>query len=329
MKRREFIALLGGAATVPLLSTTVPAQPKAIRRVGFLGGLNVIAPQSESYRAFLSQLDELGFRAGRNVIVEYAPLSDPRGPGGVMSDLLRSKPEVVVITGPEIGLRALEAQSKTTAGVFLAIDYDPVAQKHVASLDKPGGNFTGVFARLSDLATRQIELFKDTLPGRKRLAVAWDAPTADHFAAVEAAGKAAGLDIIPIRHERPPYSIELMFRNFKVRKAQAAMILPSPHFGGRRSKIAELATRAKLPILTGSRAYVESGALMSLGLDYPSAMKKLGEYTARILRGDKPADLPVDTSPRLDLAVNIKTAKAIGVQLPDTVLLQASLRVDQ
>ncbi len=328
MKRRDFIALLGGAATAPLLPATVPAQPKAIRRVGFIGGLNVIAPQSENYRAFLGQLDELGFRAGRNVIVEYAPLTDPRGPGGVVSDLLRSKPEVIVITGPEIGVRAVAAQSKTVAGVFLAVDYDPVALKYVASLDKPGGNFTGVYARLSELAARQIELFKEALPGRKRLAVAWDAATADHFAAVEIAGKAAGLDIVPIRHERPPYTIELTFRNFKVRKAQGAMFLPSPHFGGRRSRIAELATAAKLPTLMGSRAYVESGALMSLGLDYQSTLKKLGEYTARILRGDKAADLAVDTSPRLDLAVNTKTATAIGIELPETLLLQAAKRVD-
>jgi putative ABC transport system substrate-binding protein len=329
MKRRDFIALLGGAATAPLFPAALPAQPKTIRRVGFLGGLNIIAPQSENYRAFLTQLDELGFRAGRNVIVEYKALADPRGPGGSVSDLLRSKPEVIVVTGPEIGLQAVAAQSQAVSAVFLAIQYDPVAQKHVASLQKPGGNVTGVYARLPDLATKQIELLKEVLPGRKRLGVAWDAETADHLAAVQAAGKAAGLDIVPIRHERPPYTIELTFRNFRVHKVHAAMILPSPHFGGRRSRIAELAIKAKLPTLLGSRAYTESGGLMSLGLDYPATLRKLGEYTGKILRGEKAADLPVDTAPKLELAVNTKTAKAIGIELPESVLKRADKVVDQ
>lgn len=328
MKRREFIALLGGAAASALWPEGAAAQPKVIRRVGFLGGVGIIAPQSDNYRAFLAQLDELGFRAGRNVIVEYKALADPRGPAGSVADLLRSKPDVVVVTGPEIGLQAVMAQNKAMPAVFFSTQYDPLEHKLVASLDKPGGNVTGVFLRQSEIATKQIELFVEALPGRKRLAVAWDNETADQFAAVERAGKAAGLDIFPIRHERPPYTIELTFRNFQVRKVHAAMFLPSPHFGGRRSKIAELATKRKLPTLFASKAYVESGGLMSLGIDYPVALRKLAEFTGKILRGEKPANLPVDQAVKLELAVNLQTAKALGVELPEAVTQRADKTVD-
>jgi putative ABC transport system substrate-binding protein len=328
MKRRDFITLMGGAAATPLVFSGAQAQPKVIRRVGFLGGVNVIAPQSENYRAFLAQLDELGFRAGRNVIVEYKALADPRGPAGSAGELLRSKPDVIVVTGPEVALQAVLAASKTVPVVFFATQYDPVQAKYVASLDKPGGNVTGLLARESEIAEKQVELLKEALPGRKRVAVAWDNETADQYAALERAGKAGGLDIQPIRHERPPYTIELTFRNFQVRKSQVAVFLPSPHFGGRRSKIAELAIKRKLPTLLGSKAYVESGGLMSLGIDYPVALRKLADYTGKILRGDKPGNLPVETKPKLELAVNTKTAKALGIELPESVVKRADKVVD-
>ena len=304
------------------------AQPKVIRRVGFLGGSAILSPQSESYRAFLAQMDELGFRAGRNVIVEYKALSDPRGPAGSASDLLRSKPDVIVVTGPEVGLQAVVAQDKAVPVVFFSTQYDPVGQKYVASLDKPGGNVTGVFVRPSDLAAKQVELLTEALPGRRRFAVAWDNDTADQFAAVERAAKEAKLDLQPIRHERPPYSIELTFKNFVVRKSQMAMFLPSPHFGGRRSRIAELATARKLPTLFASKAYVESGGLLSLGIDNPVALRKLADLTAKILRGEKPASLAVDSTSKLELAVNLKTAKAIGIEIPAAVMQRADKVVD-
>src|SRR5262245_4532603 len=112
MRRRDFITLLGGAAAA-ISPLGAQAQPKVIRRVGFLGGLNIITPQSDNYRAFLSHLDELGFRAGRNVIVEYKALSDPRGPTGSAGDLLRSQPDVVVVTGPDVALQAVTSLNKT------------------------------------------------------------------------------------------------------------------------------------------------------------------------------------------------------------------------
>ena len=329
MKRRDFITLLGGVASAPLWPRHAHAQPKVIRRVGFLGGVNVLSPSSESYRAFLAQMDELGFRAGRNVIIEYKALADPRGPAGSAGDLLRSQLDVIVVTGPETGLQALRTAGKNVPIVFLAQQYDPVAQKHVASLDKPGGNVTGIYLRQSELAQRQIELLTEALPGRKRFAVCWDNETADQFAAIERVAKEAKLDFLPLRHEKPPYSIELTFKNFVVRKTQMAMFLPSQHFGGRRSKIAELAIARKLPTLFASKAYVESGGLLSCGVDYPATFRKLAELTGKILRGEKPANLAVDSTVRLEIAVNTKTAKAIGVELPETVMKRASKVVDQ
>lgn len=328
MKRRDFITLLGGAAAAPLWPGAGRAQPKVIRRVGFLGGVNLIAPQSENYRAFLAQLDEMGFRAGRNVFVEYKGLSDPRGPAGSAGELLRSQPDVIVVTGPEVALQAVVAQAKSTPIVFLSTQYDPVAQKHVASLDKPGGNITGVYIPAPEVAKKQVDLLTEVLPGRRRFAVAWDNETAEQFAAVERAAKEAKLELQPLRHERPPYSIELTFKNIVVRKSQMAMFLPSPHFGGRRSKIAELATARKVPTLFASKAYVESGGLLSLGIDYPVTLRKLAELTGKILRGEKPAALPVEPAPKLELVVNTKTAKAIGIELPAAVVQRADKVVD-
>ncbi len=328
MKRRDFITLLGGAAAAPLWPRPLLAQPKTIRRVGFLGGVAILAPQSDNYKAFLAQLDELGFRAGRNVFVEYKALADPRGPAGSAGDLLRSQPDVIVVTGPEIGLQAVVAQAKNVPVVFLSTQYDPVVQKHAVSFDKPGGNVTGVYISPAAVAAKQVELLTEALPGRRRFAVAWDNETAEQFAGIERAAKEAKLDLQPIRHERPPYTIELTFKNFQVRKSQMAMFLPSPHFGGRRSKIAELATARKLPTMFASKAYVESGGLLSLGIDYPVALRKLADITAKILRGEKPAALPVDQAAKLDLVVNTKTAKAIGVELPEAVVKRADKVVD-
>ena len=328
MKRRDFITLLGGAAAAPLLPRTVAAQPKTIRRVGFLGGVTIITPQTDNYKAFLAQMDELGFRAGRNVIIEYKALADPRGPGGSAGDLLRSQPDVIVVTGPELALQAVLAQSKNIPVVFLSLNYDPVAQKHVASLEKPGGNVTGIFLRPSELAQKQIELLTEALPGRRRFAVAWDADTAEQFAAIERAAKEAKLELQPLRHEKPPYSIELTFKNIVVRKSQMAMFLPSPNFGGRRSKIAELATLRKVPTLFASKAYVESGGLLSLGPDYSATMRKLADMAGKILRGEKPANIPVETNFTLDIAVNTKTAKAIGIELPEAVVKRANHVID-
>lgn len=328
MKRRDFITLLGGAAAAPLWPRPLLAQPKTIRRVGFLGGVAILAPQSDNYKAFLAQLDELGFRAGRNVFVEYKALADPRGPAGSAGDLLRSQPDVIVVTGPEIGLQAVVAQAKNVPVVFLSTQYDPVVQKHAVSFDKPGGNVTGVYISPAGVAAKQVELLTEALPGRRRFAVAWDNETAEQFAGIERAAKEAKLDLQPIRHERPPYTIELTFKNFQVRKSQMAMFLPSPHFGGRRSKIAELATARKLPTMFASKAYVESGGLLSLGIDYPVALRKLADITAKILRGEKPAALPVDQAAKLDLVVNTKTAKAIGVELPEAVVKRADKVVD-
>ncbi len=328
MKRRDFITLLGGAAAVSLGPRGAAAQPKVIRRVGFLGGSAILAPQSENYRAFLAQLDEMGLRAGRNVIVEYKALADPRGPAGSAGELLRSQPDVMVIAGQEAALQAVLAASKNIPIVFLALQYDPVAKKHIASLDKPGGNVTGVFVRQSEVAQKQIELLTEALPGRKRFAVAWDQETADQFAAVERVAKEAKLELQPLRHEKPPYTIELTFKNIQVRKSQMAMFLPSPHFGGRRSKIAELATARKLPTLFATKAYVESGGLLSCGIDYQATMRKLAEFAGKILRGEKPANMPIDSTARLEIAVNTKTAKAIGVELPETVLKRANKTVD-
>jgi ABC-type uncharacterized transport system substrate-binding protein len=327
MNRRDFISLLGGAAAAPSLLWPVVARAQQqvgkLTRIGFLGAPLENAPQQANYRAFLSKLAELGFSEGRNLAIEYRDYTDPRGPFVAAAELMRSQPDLIVVTGPEVGLQAVVGASRAIPIVFLAVQYDPVERGYVASLARPGGNITGVFLRPLELAAKQLEILTQAFPERKRVAVFWDALIGDQFGAAERTAKALNVEVQSVKLENPPYDFAAAFAGAAAAGAQMVLVFSSPHFTPQRARIAELAIAHRFPSMFIFRSYVDAGGLMSYGVDFPSMFARTASYVATIVRGGKPADLPVEQATKFETVVNIKTAKALNIELPTSILLRA------
>jgi putative ABC transport system substrate-binding protein len=325
MKRREFIVLLAGAAAgTPLRSSGVHAQQAGkVPRIGFLGANLKAAPPKEYYEAFLGRLRDLGFNEGQNFVVEHRPTDDPRGIFVVAAELMRLQPDLIVATGPEASLQAVVGASRAVPVVMMATNFDPIARGYVTSLARPGGNITGVVYRQLELAEKQVEILNQTFPERKRLAILFDALSADQFGAAERSAKALKIESLALKLENPPYDFAAAIRRATSDKAQMVLVLSTPHFIPQRTRIAELAVEHRLPTMFINRAYVEAGGLMSYGVDFAVMYRRIADYVARILTGEKPANLPIEQATTFQAAVNLKTAKAIGVELPTAILLRA------
>jgi putative ABC transport system substrate-binding protein len=323
MNRRDLITLLSGAAAWPVAARAQPTEKVA--RVGFLGNSpdNVIS--GPGYKAFLAELRKLGFTEGHNLVVEYREADE-----GMLkaftaaNELAASKVEVLVAAGgTETALQAAAAVRPALPIVMLANNYDPFARGYVASLSRPGGNITGVFYRQPELAVKQLELLAESFPDRTRVGALWDSLSADQFAAVEDAAKSMRLSLRSFKFENPPYDFDSAFAKLVQDEVKMLLVLSSPSFTPHRAHIAELAIRHGLPSMFIFKEYVEAGGLMSYGVDSVLPFRRAASYVAKILRGAQPAELPVEQVDNFEFALNLKTAKAIGVELPTSILLRA------
>jgi putative ABC transport system substrate-binding protein len=321
MRRRHFITLLGGAAAWPLAAGA--QQAGKVIRIGFIGASLNSSAMAAQYQAFLTELHELGFSEGRNIVVDYRRLDDPRGPFAVAAELMRLQVDLIVATGPEVALQAVVGASRSIPIVIMAVQYDPIARGYVSSLARPGGNITGVFYRQPELAAKQLELLTQTFPEKSRLAVLYDTNSADQFSAAEEAARSMPLELQPLKLEKPPYDFGAAFQTMAQGGAQMVLVLSSPFFVERRPEVAALAIEHRLPTMFVFKSYVEAGGLMSYGVEQLAMYRRIGLYVAKILNGTKPADLPVEQPTKFELIVNLKTAKAIGIELPTSILLRA------
>jgi putative ABC transport system substrate-binding protein len=322
MKRRQFITLLGGAAAWPLAARAQPTGKVA--RVGFLGN-NLDGPLSgPGYKNFLSELQKLGFTEGQNLVMEYRRVDEgtPRAFAGA-NELAAAKAEVLVANGAEIALQAAAAVRPVVPIVMMASGYDPIARGYVSSLARPGGNVTGLFYRTPDLSVKQLELLAEAFPDRTRVGVLWDSLSADQFAAAEGAAGSMRLSLRPFKLENPPYNFDGAFTTLVRDEVKMLLVLSSPFFILNRVHIAELAVRHGLPSMFIFKDYVEAGGLMSYGVDTLPQYRRAASYVAKILRGAQPAELPVEELDNFEFALNLKTAKALGVVLPTSILLRA------
>jgi len=323
LKRREFISLLGGAAVAWPLAARGQQSSKLIR-LGVLGPLLNNPPAVAQYQAFRTQLEELGFREGRNVTIDYQGVDDPRGPFIVVAELTRAQPDLIVAIGPEAALQAVAGASGFVPVVMIAINFDPLARGYITSLTRPGGNITGLVFQQLELAQKQVELLTQAFPEKTQLAMLFDGQSADQFGAAERAAKALNLQVQAIRLENPPYDVEAAFRGAISGGAQMVLVLSSPLFLPQRNRIAELASAHRLPSMFIAKHWVEAGGLMAYGADFPLMFRRAADYAAKILKGAKPADLPVEQATKFELIVNLRTAKALGIELPTGVLLRAN-----
>jgi putative ABC transport system substrate-binding protein len=322
MRRREFITLLGGAAAAwPLAARAQPASKTY--RIGVLGPALSSPPPIGHYRAFLAELRELGFVEGKNLAVDYRPQDDPRGIFATAAELMRSRPELIVVSGGENALQAVVGASIAVPIVVIAVNYDPTERGYVASLARPGGNITGVVFRQSELVGKNVELMAEAFPGRTSLAALFDAQTANLFSAAERAAKALKMQVHPIKLETLPYDFDTSFRDASSAGVQMALVLSSTTFTRSAPRIAQLAIHYGLPTMYTARHYVDAGGLMSYSVDFHTMFRKVATYVGGILKGANPADLPVELASKFETVVNLKTAKAIGIELPTTILLRA------
>ena len=321
--RRKFLATLGGAAAAWPLAARAQ-QGDRVARVGVLAPSLDAPVTGPGYQAFLAELRKLGFIEGRNVVVEYR-----RGDEGMIqavtaaNELVAAKVDVLMANGPELVLQAAVAARPAVPIVMMAAQYDPIARGYVNSLTHPGGNVTGLFYRSLELAAKQLELLKEAFPERTRCAALWDGFGVDQFASAERAAQSLSLSLIPYKLENPPYDFEGAFRAMAQSQAQLVLVLSSALFGPDRARIAELAIAHRLPSMFSWKTYVEAGGLMSYGLDGPSMWRRAASYVAKILRGAQPAELPVEQATYFEFALNLKTAKAMGVEVPTSTLLRA------
>jgi len=312
INRRELIALLGGtAATWPLAARA--QQDGRVRRVGVIGPRPENAGVGAGYPAMLDELRKLGFSEGRNLMVEYrSNEQEPRAVFAEAAALVRSNVDVLVAIGSELPMQAALATNSTIPIVFAAINYDPIERGYVKSLRDPGGNVTGMFLRQPELAEKQVELLTQAFPERTRLAVLWDAFSADQFSSAERRAKWLHLEVLSLKLENPPYDFDAVFRSLAQNSPQMLLVLSSQYFVPPRQRIAELTIQYRLPTMNIFKLYVDAGGLMSYGVDIATPFRRAGYYVGKILRGAKPAELPVEQPTTFELAINLKTAKAIG-----------------
>jgi putative ABC transport system substrate-binding protein len=324
MRRRDFIALVSGAAA---------AWPFTVRAQQVVGksariGLLQTSPENPivqlGHPVFINELKKSGFIEGQNLTIEIVRTDqDSKRLFAQTSDLARSNVELLVAGGAEIALKAAMAASRTIPIVIWANNYDPIALGYVKSLARPGGNITGIVSRQTELAAKQVELLTHALPDRTRLAVIYDEISADQFAAAQRQAALLRLEVRSLKLESPPYDFDAVFRSLAESSPQMLLVLSSEFFTPYRSHIAELAIRQLLPTMFIFRSYVEAGGLISYGTDPRAIFRQLAYYVSKILNGTKPADLPVEQAERFELVINLKTAKAIGVDLSTSILLRA------
>ena len=320
MKRRQFITLLGGGAVAWPLAAH--AQQPAIPVVGFLRNT-----PSTSFdhivAAFRQGLGEAGFVDGRNVAIQqrWAEGRDDRLPA-LLADLISLKAAVIVAN--TAGAFAAKTAA-TTIPVVFATGSDPVRDGLVASLNRPGGNFTGVIFITSELGTKRLELLRQLVPKATTVAMLVmpsGQETELEQVDVAKAAQALGLQLVVADATSRP-EIEVAFATFAQRRADAVLVGTGALTNSHREAIVALAARHSIPTIYSLREYVSVGGLMSYGTSITDAYRQAGIYAGRILKGERPADLPVMQSSKFDLVLNLKTAKALGLDVPDRLLALA------
>jgi ABC-type uncharacterized transport system substrate-binding protein len=321
MKRREFITLLGGAAVAwPL---TARAQQAGMPIVGFLGP--ALDRRQHWLAAFRRGLGAEGFVDGRNVRIEYRSADGgAEALSDLAADLIRREVSVLVASGPPAALAAKRA-TLTTPIVFMS-GADPVQTGLVSSFHRPDGNVTGFYFQVTELPAKRLALLHELLPTARRIAVLVnpaDATTADPTMRETAvAARALSLDIEVFRASTSA-DIEAAFAVLSRWRPDALLIGSDPIFNTEQVQLVALAARHALPASHFQRDYVEAGGLMSYGPDYADSYRQAGAYVGRILKGARTTDLPVQQPTKLELAINLKTAKALGLEVPPTLLARA------
>jgi putative tryptophan/tyrosine transport system substrate-binding protein len=318
LKRREFITLIGGAAAWPL--ATRAQQPTKILRVGTVAGTPKSSPQ---WIAFERRMSELGYLEGKNFSFDYLQAANADEYEVGYRKLAARAPDVILAIGPEIGLKSALAATRTLPIVMIAIDYDPLARGYVTSLARPSGNVTGVVFQQVELAAKRIQLIKDGFPDRPTASMFWDQFSADQWEAARSTAAMLGLQLFGIELREWPYDYEAALDQAPLDHRGMLVVPTSPFFFRDRARLADFALRHRILSMFVFREWVDAGGLLCYGPSITALFARVAEFVDRIARGAQPADLPIEQPTKFEMVVNLKTAKAIGIELPTSILLRA------
>ena len=315
MKRREFISLVGAAAAWPLA-----ARAQQVGKTSQIGYLGVSSPSLEPHyvEAFRQKLRELGHVEGKNIAIEYrwAEGQDDRLPN-LASELVRLKPDVIVTTGTPGAVAAMQATK--TIPIVMASSADPVGSGLVASLARPGGNVTGFTILGPELEGKRLELLKQAVPGLSRLAVLWNPSNpgiVSYFETVKNAGRALQISLGPVVEVRRSDELDNAFTAIASARPHALVVIADRFLLSHRKQIVEFAAVKRLPTMYPYREYVDAGGLMSYAPSNIELFLGTAIYVDKILKGAKPGDLPIQEPTKFELVINLKTAKALGLDVP-------------
>jgi putative ABC transport system substrate-binding protein len=328
MRRREFISLLGGAAAWPV-AAHAQQQGERMRRIGVLS--NVAAEDQDNnarLKAFQQRMQQLGWTDGHNVRIDYRfAVGNLENYRKYAAELIALAPDVIVAPGTSLPY-VLEATR--TVPIVFPIATDPVGSGLIESLSRPGGNATGFLLFEYDLSAKWLELLKEIAPSVRRAAVLRD-PTAiagiGQFAVIQSVARSVGVDVRPL-NLRDADETERAIMAFASSSNGGLIVAASALASVQRELIIELAARHRLPAVYFDRQFVPRGGLISYGADFVDQYRRAADYIDRILKGEKPADMPVQAPTRYELVINLKIAKALGLTIPPAVLARADAVIE-
>jgi len=325
MKRREFITLLGGAAAAWPLAAGAQQPSSTVRRIGFLSpGVARTMAVRGLVEAFRQGLKEYGWVEGQNISVEYRfAEGKEEALAGIAAALVQSRLDVIVADGTA----AIQAAKNVTQTVpiVMAVSNDPVGTGLVASLNRPGGNITGLSILTGELVSKWLQLLTEIVPGLARVAVLsnpLNPSSAPLLEQTKAAAQSLGVEI-HVAEVQGPDRFESAFAAIKAARAGALIVLPDGMLYSQHPRIVTFSAASHLPALFGQKEVVEAGGLIAYGPNIPASFRRSAAYVDKILQGAKPADLPVEQPTIFELVVNLETARAIGLTIPASILLRA------
>jgi putative ABC transport system substrate-binding protein len=319
MRRRDLLAAAGAVAI-----GFGDASASKRYRIAMLRA----SPSAKQIRRFKQRLAELGYEDGRDFGLEiFAHQGRIERLPDLAAELARGQPDVIIASGPEAVLKAISSATTTIPIVFLAVDYDPVALGYVGGLARPGGNLTGLFLQQIELTAKRVELLKDAIPALTTVGVLTDAFTTDTSGQMRAANMAASrlrLKLLPlVVPGAPPYDYTKAIETARAQGAGAILALMSPAFFLDRERLVQALTAQRTPASFGLREFTELGGLMSYGANIVEMNGRAADYVAKILKGAKPSELPVEQPTKFELLLNLRTAKEFGLALPQSIVARA------
>lgn len=318
IRRRTLITALGStAAAWPVVANS---QQSGMLRVGTANVQPRSAPQ---WVAFLDRMAELGYVEGKNLTYDHLQIPNEQAWEESYRDIVSRKPNIIVAAGPEQSLKSALAVSGKVPVVMIAVDFDPVERGYIKNLARPSNTVTGVYFQLTELAGKHLQLMQDAFPDFKAATVLWDPASADYWAALQKASLRLGVRLVGVELHETPYDYERAIANVAPEDRKFLVQMGSPFFYRDRARLAEVALRNRMVSVTQARASVVAGQLLSYGPDLDGMFALAANYVDRIAKGTNPIDLPVEQPTKFELVINLKTAKALGITIPPTLLARA------